>query len=133
MFRARRRKHFISRPAHGDALQNFLKLALGIDVDRFFSHLLEGSTRFAQNKIARCREIAIEINRADNRLESVAQSGSPHAAAACFLATSHQQMPSEIERLGVRLERVPRNQARAQFRERSFLFLVENERRDIPL
>ena len=42
-------------------------------------------------------------------------------------------MPAEIERLGVRLERVPRNQTRAQFRERSFLFLVENERRDIPL
>src|SRR5437773_2029226 len=33
-----------------------------------------------------------------------------------------QQMPSKIERLGMRLERVPRNQARAQFRERSFLF-----------
>lgn len=31
-------------------------------------------------------------------------------------------MPTEVERLGVRLERVPRNQAGAQFRERSFLF-----------
>jgi hypothetical protein len=31
-------------------------------------------------------------------------------------------MPAEIERLGMRLERVPRNEARAQFRERSFLF-----------
>jgi hypothetical protein len=30
-------------------------------------------------------------------------------------------MPAEVERLGVRLERVPRNQAGAQFRERSFL------------
>jgi hypothetical protein len=31
-------------------------------------------------------------------------------------------MPSEIERLRMRLERVPRNQAGAQFCERSFLF-----------
>ena len=31
-------------------------------------------------------------------------------------------MPAEAERLGVRLERVPRNQARPQFRQRSFLF-----------
>src|SRR5439155_321764 len=36
MFRPRRRKHFIGRPAHGDALQNLLKLAFGIDVDRSF-------------------------------------------------------------------------------------------------
>ena len=47
MFRPRRRKHFIGRPGHGDALQNFLKLAFGIDVDWFFSHLLEGPTRLA--------------------------------------------------------------------------------------
>src|SRR6266853_6237194 len=47
MFRPRRRKHFIGRPAHGDALQNFLELTFGVNVDRFFSHLLEGRARFA--------------------------------------------------------------------------------------
>src|SRR5207253_4826865 len=47
MFRPGRRKNFIGRPAHGDALQNFLELAFGIDVDRFFPDALKGSTRFA--------------------------------------------------------------------------------------
>src|SRR2546430_8568295 len=61
-------------------------------------------------------------NPAENRPKSRPKSRSPPPPAASFLATPHQQMPSKIERLGMRLERLPRNQARAQFRERSFLF-----------
>ena len=47
MFRPGCRKNFVGRSPHGDALQNFLELALGIDIDRFFSHLIECSPRFA--------------------------------------------------------------------------------------
>src|SRR5437763_14260454 len=47
VFRPACRKNFIGPPAHGDALENFLELALGIDVDRFFTDDPKGNTRFA--------------------------------------------------------------------------------------
>src|SRR5689334_21455809 len=89
VFRSCRRNHFIRRSVHGDALQNLLELAFGINVDRCFTHMLKSSMSFAQNESACCCEIAVEINRADNRFEGVTQSGNAGAAAAGFFAAAH--------------------------------------------
>ena len=61
-------------------------------------------------------QIAIEIDRADQRFERVGQGRRPLASAAALLATSHQQIAPQIERLCVRLERVARDETRTQFR-----------------
>ena len=89
MFGTSCRNHLIDRPAHGDALQNLLELAFGINVDRRFAHILKGGPSFAQNEIPRRLEIAVEINCANDRFEGVSQSGSARAAAAGLLAAAH--------------------------------------------
>ena len=66
-----RRNDFVARPLHSDALQSLLELAFGIYIHRPVEHLLEGLTRFAQNEITGSGEVAIEINRANDRLEGV--------------------------------------------------------------
>src|SRR6478672_3714334 len=87
--------------------------------------MLKGSTGFAQNEIPRRCEIAVEINRADHRFEGVTQSGNARAAAAGLFAAAHQQMPAQVERLGMSLKRVARNQPRPQLRQSALLFLWE--------
>ena len=68
------------------------------------------------------RQIAVEIDRADQCFESIRQCRVPHASAARFFAAPDHEMLAEIDGESVLFQRFARNQPRAQFRQVPFGF-----------
>ena len=73
-------------------------------------------THFAKNNAAHRCQIAIEIDGADQRFESIRQCRVARAPAARFFAAPQHEMLAEIEGESVLFQRFARNQPRTQFR-----------------
>ena len=97
-----------------------MQLPFGIHFERFLFEPLEILFHFLENKTADSLEIAVEIDRAEERFKGVAEGGSALPAAARFFAAPHQQMPAEVERGRADLERFARDQTRPAGREAAF-------------
>src|SRR6266705_224829 len=100
-------------------------MAFRIDINRFLRQLGQIWLCLRENKSFRFLQSTIEINRADQRFERVRQGRYPRASTARFLAPTHQQELSEIERGGMGFQCVTRDQARAQFRQLSLRLIAE--------
>ena len=122
------REEFINGAARRDRLEDLLELPLGIDLQRLLFESLEVVFHFLENETADCFQVAVEINRAEQGFERVAQGRIASPAAARFFAAAHQQMPAKIEAGGAHLERFARDEARPPRRQATFAgFAVTRE------
>ena len=106
------REKFIRGAARGDRLQQLLQLALGIDFQWLLFELLEVVLHFLENETADRFEIAVEVDRAEEGFEGVAQGRIALSASARLFAAAHQQMPAKIEAGRAHLEGFARDEAR---------------------
>ena len=128
MFAPCLREKLIDQAARRNALQNFLELALGIDLQRFFFEACQVVAHLLENEPARRREITVEVDRAQERFESVAEVGIALPAAARIFPAAHQEMLPEIEPGGMHFEGLTRDKAGALDREATFTcFAVARE------
>ena len=120
MFAPVLRGEFIGGATRRDRLQQLLQLALGIDFQWLLFELLEFVFHFLENETPDGLEIAVEVNRANERFKGVAQRGIASPATARFFAAAHQQVPAKIEAGRVHLERFTRDEARPAGRQPTF-------------
>ena len=106
------REELVDGAARRDGLKQFLQLSLWIDLERFFFETLELFLHFFENKPANRFEIAIEINRAEERFEGVAERRVALPAPAGLFPAAHQQMPAETKPRRAYFERFARNEPR---------------------
>src|SRR6516162_7328751 len=91
VLRSALRKQFVNRTARRNALQQFLQMALRINIDRFLRDLLEIGSRLFENKFFGRSQIAIEVDRSNQRLVGIGQCGWSFASTAALLAASYQK------------------------------------------
>ncbi len=104
----------------GNGLEDFLEPSFGIVVVGVYLEVFEKFTRFGQNDTADGDKIAVEIHRADERLEGVGQRAGAVASAVGFFATAHHEVAAEVEAVGEDAESVAGDDAGADFREIAF-------------
>src|SRR6266700_7746600 len=112
MLRPTLRNQFIDRTARRDALQQLLKLALGIDVHWCFRQSFKIAASLRQDELFRCFETAIEVKGTDERLKRVRQCGRASPATTAFFAAPHQNVTSQVQRSSMCPQRFARNQPR---------------------
>src|SRR5207245_1314641 len=110
VLRSALRNQFVNRTMRRDALQQLLKIALRIEIDRLVRQLRKIGTSLCQNEIFGNVEAAIQVKRADERFERVGQGGRTLPATAGFFPTPHQNVTTQVERSSMRPQRIARNQ-----------------------
>ena len=104
----------------GNGLQDFLQAAFGVVVGRVDFEVFEEFAGLGQNDAADGHEIAVEIHRADERLEGIGERAGALAAAIGLLAAAHHQVAADAEALGEDVEAVAGDDAGADFGEVAF-------------
>ena len=125
MFAPTLREQLVNRAAGRDRLKNFLELPLGVDLQRLFFEPFEVGAHELENEASHRLQVTIEIDRTEERFESVAQSGIALPAAARLFSAPHEQMPAEIDLSGMDFERFARDETGAPGREATFARFVE--------
>src|SRR5439155_23072593 len=87
--------------------------------------LIEIGPRLSENEFARCFQVAIEIDSADQGLKSLGSRRYPLPPPACFLTATHHQIASQIKRGRMSSYRFARDEPRAQLGQFSFGFRAE--------
>jgi hypothetical protein len=103
--------------AGGDRLEDFLEVALGIDLLGLVGDFAEHAVHLAQDESAGGVEAAIEVNRAGQGFEGVGERGGALAPAAGLFAPAHHDELADFEGGGAVAEGGARHNACAEFRQ----------------